>query len=138
MRKLRLNVDLKGIGRRLALVRGSLKQTEFARELGINLTTYRNYEEGRTIPLEFIMHLHRIRKVSFRWLLTGEGRMEAPPVKREISDLNDCPDCEHDQRMDEIRKKILELAEGFFKDQEANTIQLGQVGKYLLLGVKIG
>jgi len=64
--------------------------------------------------------------------------MEAPPVKREISDLNDCPDCEHDQRMDEIRKKILELAEGFFKDQEANTIQLGQVGKYLLLGVKIG
>jgi len=80
MKKLDFNVDLKKIGFRLSTVRGRLKQTEFARELGINLTTYRNYEEGRNIPLEFIIYLHKKCNISLNWLLTGEGRMEHDPI----------------------------------------------------------
>jgi len=49
-----------------------------------------------------------------------------------------CVDCEYDTIMEGLSEEIRELAESFFKYQEAETINLGQVGKYLLLGVKVG
>lgn len=64
------------IADRFLQVRGKIKQGEFAKALGINPNTLRNYENGRVLPNQEI--LERICtqfSVSPRWLLLGEGAM---------------------------------------------------------------
>lgn len=41
--------------------------------LGLPLRTWANYEQGVTIPAEFILKLIDMTRVSPHWLLTGRG-----------------------------------------------------------------
>lgn len=64
------------IAERFLLVRGKAKQGDFAKAIGINPNTLRNYENGRVLPNQEI--LERICtqfSVSPAWLLLGVGPM---------------------------------------------------------------
>ena len=80
------------IAERFLLVRGKAKQGDFAKAIGINPNTLRNYENGRVLPNQEI--LERICtqfSVSPAWLLLGVGAMretrkDAPPPPQEKSE----------------------------------------------------
>jgi transcriptional regulator with XRE-family HTH domain len=65
------------IGGRLKQVRlelfGERSVTSFADRLGLNPSTYLNYEKGRIPPSEFLMTLEKYTNVNIFWLLKGEG-----------------------------------------------------------------
>ncbi|MBF3851470.1 helix-turn-helix transcriptional regulator [Burkholderia pseudomallei] len=64
--------------RRVALVREhlGLSQEKMARQLGLSLRAYANYERGeRTIPVELLRALYEQFFVDPVWLLTGGGSM---------------------------------------------------------------
>ncbi len=69
-----LRLDLKAIGRRIRQIRGfDLKQTEFAKILGISQTQFSKYERGKSVPTpEILVKLKRFSKKSIDWILTGE------------------------------------------------------------------
>ena len=55
-----------------------LSQKNFAESLGVVPRTYQRYESGeRTIPSDVLQRLSEIG-VSVHWLLTGNGKMNAP------------------------------------------------------------
>ncbi|MCR4467890.1 helix-turn-helix domain-containing protein [Burkholderia sp. SCN-KJ] len=63
---------------RVAQVREHLKlsQDKMARQLGLSLRAYANYERGeRTIPVELLRALYERFSVDPIWLLTGDGHM---------------------------------------------------------------
>jgi transcriptional regulator with XRE-family HTH domain len=73
------------IGNRIKLVRKNLSRPDFAKRLGISVTSVQTYETLDHIPKGDI--LQRIQKefgVSIDWLLTGEGKPYFP-VAGEIS-----------------------------------------------------
>ena len=63
---------------RVAQVREHLElsQDKMARQLGLSLRAYANYERGeRAIPIELLRGLYEQFAVDPVWLLTGEGNM---------------------------------------------------------------
>jgi len=69
-----VRLDLKAIGQRVREIRGfQLKQTEFAKSLGIGQTQLSKYERGKSAPTpEILLKLKRHSKKSTDWILTGE------------------------------------------------------------------
>ena len=67
------------IGRRIAAIRGDLKQTEFAERIGVGRTTVIRYEAGTTSPdANFLRRLVDVFGVDPVWLLMGGDRQEQP------------------------------------------------------------
>lgn len=66
-----------GIGDRLKLIRGSMKQQDFAKEFDCNKSTYGNWERGSQFPnaLDIEKILTAFPFINPTWLLTGEGSM---------------------------------------------------------------
>ena len=74
-------------GDRLESLRGSDSQKEFARKLGIPLTSYTNWVGGTSTPkMEYIIQLCTKLGVSADWLL---GLSASPPAQpaRKVDDL---------------------------------------------------
>jgi transcriptional regulator with XRE-family HTH domain len=69
-----VRLDLKAIGRRVREIRGfDLKQTDFAKILGIGQTQLSKYERGKSAPTaEILLKLKRFSGKSIDWILTGE------------------------------------------------------------------
>jgi len=60
---------------RLAQVRGSRSQRQFARDLGVFQQNVNRYENGTTPHTDFLIQLALKENVSIDWLLMGKGRM---------------------------------------------------------------
>lgn len=70
--------DPEAYHQRVAQVREhfELSQDKMARQLGLSLRAYANYERGeRTIPVELLRALYKRFSVDPIWLLTGDGHM---------------------------------------------------------------
>lgn len=77
------NFCMSTIAERILLVRGKMKQYEFANILDINPNTLRAYENGRVMPGHKVLEAICVKFSVFpAWLLLGEGPMHAG-VKRE-------------------------------------------------------
>ena len=83
MKKIDFGQDLAGVGGRMRQVRelNGLSQGRMARLVGIeNQSTYGNYEAGRSVPLDFVLHYHNVCneelgiRFSLDWLLKGVGQ----------------------------------------------------------------
>lgn len=77
MEKTIKNIDPKPICRRLKSVRKALNfnsASGFAKYLGINITTYSNYEKHRLPPSDVLFEIANKfpRRVDIEWILTGE------------------------------------------------------------------
>jgi transcriptional regulator with XRE-family HTH domain len=74
-RPIRVNLDLKAIGRRIREIRGfDLTQVEFSHLLGISQKQLSKYELGRSAPtLEILLKLKVYSGKSIDWILTREG-----------------------------------------------------------------
>lgn len=82
MKKLDFGQDLEGVGLRMRQVRelNGLSQGRMSRLIGIeNQSTYGNYEAGRSVPLDFVIHYHNVCnerlgvRFTLDWLLRGVG-----------------------------------------------------------------
>jgi len=62
---------------RLAQVRGTRSQRQFARDLGVFQQNVNRYENGTTPHTDFLITLATKENVSLDWLLLGKGRMRA-------------------------------------------------------------
>lgn len=60
---------------RLAQVRGSRSQRQFARDLGVFQQNVNRYENGTTPHTDFLIQLALKENVSIDWLLLGKGKM---------------------------------------------------------------
>jgi transcriptional regulator with XRE-family HTH domain len=61
---------------RLAQIRGSRSQRQFARELGVFQQNINRYESGTTPHTDFLITLALKEQVSVDWLLLGKGKMK--------------------------------------------------------------
>lgn len=77
------NRDLRN---RLAEIRlrhfGPRGKSRFARELGLQPSTYNHYEKDRTPPVDLLVLAARLTRTSLTWLLTGHGPIEAEAAER--------------------------------------------------------
>jgi transcriptional regulator with XRE-family HTH domain len=60
---------------RLAQVRGTRSQRQFARDLGVFQQNVNRYESGTTPHTDFLITLALKENVSLDWLLLGRGKM---------------------------------------------------------------
>jgi len=60
---------------RIAQVRGTRSQRQFARDLGVFQQNVNRYENGTTPHTDFLITLANKESVSLDWLLLGKGRM---------------------------------------------------------------
>ena len=97
------------IAERIRLTRAKLSRAEFARRLGINVATVRNYEDGLSLPnSDTISKLCDIFSLSPAWLVLGQGEMhyadddECPPFIQEQTDY-------HLGEVDALREENREL-----------------------------
>ena len=65
----------RGLPDRLARVRGSRSQRQFARDLGVFQQNVNRYESGTTPHADFLITLALKENVSIDWLLMGKGPM---------------------------------------------------------------
>jgi transcriptional regulator with XRE-family HTH domain len=65
----------KKLPERLAKVRGSRSQRQFARDLGVFQQNVNRYESGTTPHTDFLIILALKEQVSVDWLLLGKGKM---------------------------------------------------------------
>jgi len=71
---LEVNWDTKAMGHRIRGIRGKASQQEFAGKLGVTQVEVSRYERGmRTPPVEILLKLSAIGKVSVDYLLRGPG-----------------------------------------------------------------
>ena len=61
---------------RLAQVRGTRSQRQFARDLGVFQQNVNRYESGTTPHTDFLITLATEEGVSIDWLLLGRGKMK--------------------------------------------------------------
>ena len=61
---------------RLAQIRGSRSQRQFARDLGVFQQNVNRYESGTTPHTDFLITLALKENVSVDWLLLGKGKMK--------------------------------------------------------------
>jgi transcriptional regulator with XRE-family HTH domain len=61
---------------RLAQVRGSRSQRQFARDLGVFQQNVNRYESGTTPHTDFLITLATREGISIDWLLLGKGKMK--------------------------------------------------------------
>ncbi len=61
---------------RLAQIRGSRSQRQFARDLGVFQQNVNRYENGTTPHTDFLVTLALKENVSIDWLLLGKGKMK--------------------------------------------------------------
>ena len=61
---------------RLAQVRGSRSQRQFARDLGVFQQNVNRYESGTTPHTDFLITLALKEQISIDWLLMGKGKMK--------------------------------------------------------------
>jgi transcriptional regulator with XRE-family HTH domain len=61
---------------RLAQVRGTRSQRQFARDLGVFQQNVNRYESGTTPHTDFLITLATQEGVSIDWLLLGKGKMK--------------------------------------------------------------
>ena len=66
----------KKLPERLAQVRGTRSQRQFARDLGVFQQNVNRYESGTTPHADFLIQLALKENVSLDWLLLGRGRMK--------------------------------------------------------------
>ncbi len=57
---------------------GKHGRSAFARALGIPLTSYLNFENGRVPPMDIIVKMMALTRVNPRWLVHGEGPQYLP------------------------------------------------------------
>ena len=71
-----------GFIERLASIReeafGRWGKSAFARALGIPLTSYLNFENGRVPPMDVIVNMVELTRVNPRWLVHGKGKPYLP------------------------------------------------------------
>lgn len=73
-----VELGIGSIGARIALVRGSLSQAEFAKTLDTHLNTVGQYERGQRVPvLDFIAKVCNVYGIEHAWLITGQGPMRS-------------------------------------------------------------
>ena len=65
----------RAIPRRIAAVRGTRSQRQFARDLGVSQQNVNRYERGTTLHVDFLITLALKEGISLDWLLVGKGRM---------------------------------------------------------------
>jgi transcriptional regulator with XRE-family HTH domain len=65
----------KKLPERLAQVRGTRSQRQFARDVGVFQQNVNRYENGTTPHTDFLIQLALKEQVSLDWLLLGKGRM---------------------------------------------------------------
>lgn len=70
-----LNRLKRQLAERIAQVRGSRSQRQFARDLGVFQQNVNRYENGTTPHADFLITLATKESVSLDWLLLGKGRM---------------------------------------------------------------
>ena len=66
----------KRLPERLAQVRGTRSQRQFARDLGVFQQNVNRYESGTTPHTDFLITLATQEGVSIDWLLLGKGKMK--------------------------------------------------------------
>ena len=65
----------KRLPERLAQVRGTRSQRQFARDVGVFQQNVNRYENGTTPHTDFLIQLALKEQISIDWLLLGKGRM---------------------------------------------------------------
>ena len=65
----------RAIPRRIATVRGTRSQRQFARDLGVFQQNVNRYEKDTTPHVDFLITLALEEGISLDWLLVGKGRM---------------------------------------------------------------
>ena len=76
---------------KLKLLRGELKQAEFARRIGLPQNSYSRYESGERIPdIDILSRLASKLRVSSDWLLglDGEENLPLAAIQQEKKDMN--------------------------------------------------
>ena len=72
---------------RLTLLRGKTSRALFAKQLGINENTLRNYEKGLSLPnIDVAARICQIYGVTPGWLLTGDGPMRTGETAASTND----------------------------------------------------
>jgi transcriptional regulator with XRE-family HTH domain len=66
----------KKLPERLAQVRGTRSQRQFARDLGVFQQNVNRYESGTTPHTDFLITLATQEGISIDWLLLGKGKMK--------------------------------------------------------------
>ncbi len=82
---------------------GERGRSEFARDLGVPITTYVHYETGRSPPAELLLKVARLTGTRLEWLIAGSGVRE---------DLN------QGQEADPVRALADEFARLLFRSPE--------------------
>lgn len=74
------------IGKRLKDLRGSLSQTEMAKQFQLPFRTYFNYESGLRIPPALVLNsIANKYDVTVDWILTGQSQVRQPyPVNVDL------------------------------------------------------
>lgn len=91
------------ISKRLQLLRGEKSRRSFAELLGIPASTLKNYEQGDTSPpLETLELVCEKLCISRRWLMLGEGSMNAEDIAPSLSP-------QQADGVDELKNRIAEL-----------------------------
>lgn len=57
---------------------GDRGRSDFARALGIPITSYLNYENGRVPPIDMVVKMMALTRVNPQWLLHGKGQQHLP------------------------------------------------------------
>jgi hypothetical protein len=93
---------MKDFAERLGEIReaayGKHGRSAFARALGIPLTSYLNFENGRVPPMDIVVKMMALTRVNPRWLVHGEGPqylpegVELPPAEDAASLLTELLD----------------------------------------------
>ncbi|MEE8479952.1 MAG: helix-turn-helix transcriptional regulator [Desulfobacterales bacterium] len=62
------------IDKRIRIIRGSLEQPEFAKEIGVERNTVSGYENNNIIPSgKALLKLYEKFNANINWLFSGEG-----------------------------------------------------------------
>ena len=91
------------IGDRIRIIRGSLGQLEFSKEIGIKRNTVSSYENNNITPAgKVLLKMYKKLNVNINWLLSGEGD---PYLKTELENKIE----KMESRIKTLEKQVAEL-----------------------------